>query len=69
MQSAAPAKILKTGGTGFFGKSLLRQWRASHLVGQAIPLLTLLCRSPEGFQSCHPELMALPGLRCVAGDM
>jgi len=47
--------ILITGGTGFFGKALLRRWCESEL-SSAMP--TVLTRDPNRFSSANPELAA-----------
>ena len=57
--------LLLTGGTGFFGKALLRHWQAT----PAAPRVTVLSRDPEGFLARHPEFAALPWLRFHAGDI
>jgi UDP-glucuronate decarboxylase len=69
MKSNTPVHILLTGGTGFFGKALLRHLLAANHAGQAIPQITLLSRDPLDFQARHPDLSRLPGLRCVAADI
>jgi UDP-glucuronate decarboxylase len=60
-------KILLTGGTGFFGRSLLRQ----HL-STCIPEtseITIISRNPEKFRSTHPELYLNPSVTFVKGDI
>lgn len=57
--------LLLTGGTGFFGKALLRHWQ----VAPAPPHVTVLSRNPEGFLTQHPEFATLPWLRFHAGDI
>ena len=59
-------RVFVTGGTGFFGKSLLDAvrrmgWRDTEFV--------LLSRDPGGFARSVPELAALPGVRLVSGDV
>ena len=59
-------RVFVTGGTGFFGKSLLDAvrrmgWRDTEFV--------LLSRDPERFAAGVPELAALPFVRLVAGDV
>lgn len=56
--------IFLTGGTGFFGVSLLRHWQ--HLGAQA-PRLTVLSRDPARFAAKHPELATLA--HWVPGDI
>ena len=57
--------MLLTGGTGFFGKALLRHWQAAPVA----PRVTVLSRDPEGFLASHPEFAALPWLHFHAGDI
>jgi len=57
-------KLLLTGGTGFFGKSLLRYWQQ-----QPGPEVCILSRDRERFRAAHPELCCLPGLRLLRGDV
>ena len=57
--------LLLTGGTGFFGKALLRHWQAA----PAPPCVTVLSRNPDGFLAQNPEFTALPWLRFHAGDI
>ena len=59
-------RVFVTGGTGFFGKSLLdlvrrRGWTDTEFV--------LLSRAPERFAASVPELAALPGVRLIPGDV
>jgi len=58
-------KLLLTGGTGFFGKALLRHWQAA----PASLRVTALSRDPEAFLTCHPEFAALPWLRFHTGNI
>lgn len=58
--------LLLTGGTGFFGKALLRHWLAAPL--QA-PQVTVLSRSPQDFLARHPEFAHQPWLRLHRGDV
>ena len=57
--------LLLTGGTGFFGKALLRHWQAA----PTAPRVTVLSRNPEGFLAQHPEFAALPWLDFHQGDI
>jgi len=61
--------ILLTGGTGFFGKALLRHWAAQEQVGHSVPRVTLLSRDPDRFASQYPALVAHPWLRMHRGDV
>ena len=59
-------QIFITGGTGFFGKSLLAAWR-----DQPRPEceLTILSRNPERFLLKFPEFSTLPHVRFLKGDV
>lgn len=48
-------KLLLTGGTGFFGRALLRSWRHSALLGLEIPEVSVVTRSPRAFLELYPE--------------
>ncbi len=61
--------VLLTGGTGFFGRALLRHWRALDTCGGRVPQVTLLSRSPVAFFQRHPEFRSLPWLTLVEGDV
>jgi dTDP-glucose 4,6-dehydratase len=61
--------LFVTGGTGFFGKALLRHWSAD-----SEPLLTgtrftILSRDPARFLAEHGKLLAGMDVRLVAGDI
>lgn len=62
--------LLLTGGTGFFGRALLRlilsHEAPAALAGQPIVVLS---RDPERFQLAYPELCGLPGLSFHPGDI
>lgn len=60
-------KVLLTGGTGFFGKSLLDAWRTAS--PKPCDELVILSRDPETFRRRHPEFAPLPGVRFLAGDI
>lgn len=62
-------KLLLTGGTGFFGKALLRHWIDQELKGVPIAPVTLLSRDPNRFAVQYPKLVAPPWLRLVKGDV
>lgn len=55
-------RIFVTGGTGFFGKSLLARHRGERE-------LTVLSRDPDGFLKRNPEFAGLPGVTFVPGDV
>jgi dTDP-glucose 4,6-dehydratase len=63
------ARILLTGGTGFFGCWLVASfaWAKDRLKLQAE--LTVLSRDPNGFGNRHPELGACQGIHLVSGDV
>ena len=48
-------KLLVTGGTGFFGRALLRRWIDDEKYGTSLPEVTVLTRSPESFLLRYPE--------------
>lgn len=58
-------KLLLTGGTGFFGKALLRHWQQQPPGWD----ICLLSRDPERFRAAEPALCRLPGLRLLRGDI
>lgn len=62
-------ELLLTGGTGFFGKALLRHWQAASGRGEAVPAVTVLSRAPGAFLARHPEFAALPWLRWHPGSI
>jgi UDP-glucuronate decarboxylase len=61
--------ILLTGGTGFFGKALLRHWLAIESAGDFVPLVTVLTRSSGKFLNLHPEFQGHDWLRFHTGDI
>ncbi|MBN9367056.1 MAG: NAD(P)-dependent oxidoreductase [Comamonadaceae bacterium] len=58
--------LLLTGGTGFFGKALLRHWLA---VPMQAPQVTVLSRTPQDFLTRHPEFANQPWLHLHQGDI
>lgn len=59
-----------TGGTGFFGKALLRKFLEDFQRGEKIPTsITVLSRSPSKFLSQNIEFSNLPWLTFVQGDV
>jgi dTDP-glucose 4,6-dehydratase len=62
-------KILLTGGTGFFGKSLLRHWLAKQRTGLSIPDVCVLSRCPQKFLGAYPEFANLSWLSFIKGDI
>lgn len=61
--------LLLTGGTGFFGKALLRLWLEQHRRGIETPEVTVLSRFPEHFLMQHPEFSDQPWLNLYRGDI
>lgn len=61
--------ILLTGGTGFFGKALLRHWSGQAQCGHPVPQVTVLSRDPQRFARQHPQLANQPWLHLVQGDV
>jgi UDP-glucuronate decarboxylase len=61
--------ILLTGGTGFFGKALLRHWAAQEHDGHRVPKVTLVSRDPDRFASLYPNLVAHSWLSMHHGDI
>ena len=61
--------IFLTGGTGFFGKALLRRWAGREQKGEEVPRVTLLSRDPNRFAAKNPELVAHQWLHLVQGDV
>lgn len=62
-------ELLLAGGTGFFGRALLRHWEAAHGRGDVVPAVTVLSRDPVAFLRQHPEFAELSWLRFHAGDI
>jgi dTDP-glucose 4,6-dehydratase len=58
-----------TGGTGFFGKALLRHWFSDQCIDEKPNKLTLLSRSPENFKISYPDFSSLAGLNFHSGDI
>jgi len=61
--------ILLTGGTGFFGKSLLRHCLELQGHGRCIGNLHVLSRNPEKFLINNPEFAVLKTVSFVRGDI
>jgi dTDP-glucose 4,6-dehydratase len=62
-------KLLLTGGTGFFGKALLRHWLAQAAQGKAPDEVTVLSRAPGRFLERFPEFRQQNWLRFREGDV
>ena len=59
-------KILFTGGTGFFGKSILDMVKRGRLTGYEF---TILSRDPEKFLRNYPEFAGLSEVNFISGDV
>ena len=62
-------KILITGGTGFFGKALLRHWSGESEIGKTVPEISVLSRDPETFKKNYPELTKNNWINFIKGDI
>jgi len=58
-----------TGGTGFFGRALLRHWVARKEAGLFSEDVGILTRSPQVFLDSYPELSNLSWLKLFKGDV
>jgi UDP-glucuronate decarboxylase len=58
--------LLVTGGTGFFGKALLRHWAAVDYQGLRV---TVVSREPDRFRKAHADLTGHPALVFHEGDV
>ena len=61
--------LFLTGGTGFFGRALLRHWCQQSAQGLIVPQVTLLTRSAESFRVNYPQFVGLNWLEIVSGDI
>jgi len=61
--------IFLTGGTGFFGRSLLRFQINKYPKGKDCPTVTVLTRSSEKFLAQYPEFLSIPWLNFHTGDI
>ena len=62
-------RLLLTGGTGFFGRALLRHWVTQSAQGGVLPQVTVLTRAPKQFQNRYREFRDQPWLTLHAGDI
>lgn len=65
---ASPLHIFITGGTGFFGKSVL-DWLKTNETWREETRVTVLSRAPRRFLGDNPAFASLPWLDFVAGDV
>jgi UDP-glucuronate decarboxylase len=63
------ARILLTGGTGFFGRALLRNWMNEEQGGRPVPHVTVLTRDPQRFLDEFREFKGRGWLAFHAGDI
>ena len=63
--------LLITGGTGFFGRALIKNFEAERLTTGALPFeqITVLSRSPEKFRLNYPALANLAWISLHSGDI
>ena len=63
--------LLVTGGTGFFGRALLRHLEFLRFTLGNLPFeqITVVSRSPESFRLRYPSLYGMPWLNLHAGDV
>ena len=61
--------IFITGGTGFFGRALLRQWKRLADRGSSVPQVTVGTRSPAVFLRQFPEFSHCAWLRFLETDI
>lgn len=64
-----PATIFLTGGTGFFGRSLLRTSLAEAVRAGSVARVTVLSRDPSSFLLRYPEFQQFPWLSFHTGDI
>jgi len=66
-------RLLITGGTGFFGKAILRHFLAEHFLSGRLPYnyneVIAVSRNPSRFQQEYPTLSNAPWLKLERGDV
>lgn len=67
LPQASLGALLLTGGTGFFGKSILAAWAAGRIPPP--DRLTILSRNPSAFISVNPMFARLPFVDWIQGDV
>ena len=60
-------KVFITGGTGFFGRALLRYYIGLGVLAAAE--IVVLSRNPDQFQAAYPEFSGHPSISFVKGDI
>jgi UDP-glucuronate decarboxylase len=65
----SPSHILLTGGTGFFGRALLRHWISQIENGVRVAKVCVLSRDPEKFLKEYPEFSKQWWLQFHQGDI
>lgn len=63
------ARLLLTGGTGFFGKWLLESLLRANVQSNLQLAIVVLTRNPAAFRKDFPHLCSDPALELVAGDV
>lgn len=66
---SSPTRLLITGGTGFFGRAILRYLIASGFGGDRQVLVNVLSRDPEIFLKKFPEFSKYPWITFSRGDI
>ena len=63
--------LLVTGGTGFFGRALIRNWESARQLVGRLPYeeITILSRSPEKIRATFPQIANLPWIKWHTGDV
>ena len=61
--------IFMTGGTGFFGRALLRHWMVRKELGSFSEEVGIFTRSPQAFLDSYPEFSNLSWLKLFEGDV
>jgi UDP-glucuronate decarboxylase len=61
--------VLLTGGTGFFGRALLRHWQSLEQNGEKIAQVCVLSRNPDSFLKQYPEFSGHSWLHFHQGDI
>jgi nucleoside-diphosphate-sugar epimerase len=62
-------KLLITGGTGFFGRALLRNWVRHEADGLSVPEVTVVTRSLYAFVKNYPEFSSKSWLTLYEGNI